>query len=226
MLISMTSGSLFCSQCWRFCRSWIWVRTSSGTRGSRSSGSHWWSTAQCCSLAWPMPTSPVKVQQYICRMSVTCSTILWLYFNLQLKETQSTVISSWATKLAPLDITMSHVFFGEGAVALAEVLAESQQIQQLDLRQNEVKVGGLMALCLALRINSSLASLHLDHIPSHEQVGTTITAKDLTPLLLSVPVFFHWFVNGPQTALILWYRQEVLVSFMILDMSSITVSWQ
>lgn len=86
---------------------------------------------------------------------------------------------------------MSHVFFGEGAVALAEVLAESRQIQQLDLSQNEVKVGGLMALCLALRINSSLASLHLDHIPPHEQVGTTIIAKDLTPLLLSVPEFFH-----------------------------------
>ena len=54
---------------------------------------------------------------------------------------------------------------------MAEFLAESRQIQQLDLRQNEVKVGGLMALCLALRINSSLASLDLDHTPPQEQVG-------------------------------------------------------
>ncbi|TDG99310.1 hypothetical protein EPR50_G00209600 [Perca flavescens] len=59
----------------------------------------------------------------------------------------------------------------EGAVALAEFLAESRQIQGLDLRQNEVKVGGLMALCLALRINRSLASLDLDHIPPQEQLA-------------------------------------------------------
>ncbi|XP_071327554.1 protein phosphatase 1 regulatory subunit 37 [Trachinotus anak] len=57
----------------------------------------------------------------------------------------------------------------EGAVALAEFLAESHQIQRLDLRQNEVKVGGLMALCLALRINCSLASLDLDCVPQQEQ---------------------------------------------------------
>lgn len=69
---------------------------------------------------------------------------------------------------------MLNVLFGEGAVALAEFLAESRQIQQLDVRQNEVKVGGQMALCLALRINRSLASLELDHIPPQEQVGTAI----------------------------------------------------
>lgn len=70
---------------------------------------------------------------------------------------------------------MLNVVFGEGAVALAEFLAESRQIQQLDVRQNEVKVGGLMALCLALRINQSLASLDLDHI--QEQVGGTAVIR-------------------------------------------------
>lgn len=59
-------------------------------------------------------------------------------------------------------------------MALAEFLAESRQIEQLDLRQNEVKVGGLMALCLALRINHSLANLHLDHSAPQEQVGPDI----------------------------------------------------
>uniref|UniRef100_A0A3Q3FPQ6 Protein phosphatase 1 regulatory subunit 37 n=1 Tax=Labrus bergylta TaxID=56723 RepID=A0A3Q3FPQ6_9LABR len=54
--------------------------------------------------------------------------------------------------LAKTDITCE-------AVALAEFLAESHQIEQLDLCHNEVKVGGLMALCLALRINSSLTTL-------------------------------------------------------------------
>ncbi|GLD74913.1 protein phosphatase 1 regulatory subunit 37-like protein [Lates japonicus] len=57
----------------------------------------------------------------------------------------------------------------EGAVALAEFLAENHQIQRLDLRQNEVKIGGLMALCLALKINCSLVSLDLDHVPPQEQ---------------------------------------------------------
>uniref|UniRef100_A0A3Q4N5S3 Protein phosphatase 1 regulatory subunit 37 n=1 Tax=Neolamprologus brichardi TaxID=32507 RepID=A0A3Q4N5S3_NEOBR len=55
------------------------------------------------------------------------------------------------------------------AVALAEFLAESRQIQRLDLRHNEVKVGGLMALSLALKINRSLCSLHVDHMPQQEE---------------------------------------------------------
>ena len=58
-----------------------------------------------------------------------------------------------------------------GAVALAEYLAESHQIQQLDLQGNEVRLGGLMALCLALRINLSLATLDLDSTPSPQQVS-------------------------------------------------------
>uniref|UniRef100_A0A3Q3JEB6 Protein phosphatase 1 regulatory subunit 37 n=1 Tax=Monopterus albus TaxID=43700 RepID=A0A3Q3JEB6_MONAL len=58
------------------------------------------------------------------------------------------------------------------AVALAEFLAENHHIQRLDLRQNQVKLGGLMALCLALRINRSLASLDLDHMPPQEQSPT------------------------------------------------------
>lgn len=65
-------------------------------------------------------------------------------------------------------------FFGEGAVALAEILAENHQIQSLDLCRNEVKLGGLMALSLALKINSSLANLDLDLIPPQEQVGSTM----------------------------------------------------
>lgn len=64
--------------------------------------------------------------------------------------------------------------FGEGAVALAEFLAENHQIQRLDLCKNEVKLGGLMALSLALKINNSLASLDLDLIPPQEQVGAAI----------------------------------------------------
>lgn len=62
---------------------------------------------------------------------------------------------------------------------MAEFLAENHYIQCLDLRQNNVKVGGLMALCLAMKINQSLANLDLDNVPLEEQVGafTTISKK-------------------------------------------------
>ena len=71
-----------------------------------------------------------------------------------------------------------------GAVALAEYLAESPQIQQLDLRGNEVRLGGLMALCLALRINLSLATLDLDSTPTHQQVSPC-TGQTLRSSLVS-----------------------------------------
>ena len=47
-----------------------------------------------------------------------------------------------------------------GAIALAEVLAESRYLTHVDLRENEIRVAGLMALSLALRMNHKL--LHLD----------------------------------------------------------------
>lgn len=66
-----------------------------------------------------------------------------------------------------------------GTVAMAEYLAESPQIRRLDLQGNEVRVGGLMALCLALRINLSLATLDLDSTPQHEQVSPCMRGPDI-----------------------------------------------
>ncbi len=43
---------------------------------------------------------------------------------------------------------------------MAEVLAESRYLVHVDLRENEIRVAGLMALCLALRMNHYL--LHLE----------------------------------------------------------------
>ncbi|KAG7261950.1 hypothetical protein CRUP_017277 [Coryphaenoides rupestris] len=85
--------------------------------------------------------------------------------------------SGLQTLREPLMANRSLLHFGvacasitcEGAVAMAEYLAESPQIRRLDLQGNEVRVGGLMALCLALRINLSLATLDLDSTPQHEQ---------------------------------------------------------
>ena len=56
-------------------------------------------------------------------------------------------------------------------MALAEFLAENRHLQRLDLRQNQVRLGGLMALSLALRINRSLACLDVEPTAPQEQVG-------------------------------------------------------
>ena len=43
-----------------------------------------------------------------------------------------------------------------GIVAEAEYLAESSKLQRLDLRNNDIGLGGLMALSLVLVINYNL----------------------------------------------------------------------
>ncbi|KAL2098533.1 hypothetical protein ACEWY4_005013 [Coilia grayii] len=57
----------------------------------------------------------------------------------------------------------------EGAVALAEFIAESPQIRHVDARRNAILCGGLMAVSLALRINVSLVALDLDPTAKPEQ---------------------------------------------------------
>lgn len=57
-----------------------------------------------------------------------------------------------------------------GAVAVAEFIAESPRLLRLDLRENEIKTGGLMALSLALKVNTSLLRLDLDREPKRETV--------------------------------------------------------
>lgn len=68
-----------------------------------------------------------------------------------------------------------------GAVAVAEFIAESPRLLRLDLRENEIKTGGLMALSLALKVNHSLLRLDLDREPKKESVGNAPTR--LPPLL-------------------------------------------
>ncbi|XP_016421922.1 protein phosphatase 1 regulatory subunit 37-like [Sinocyclocheilus rhinocerous] len=68
----------------------------------------------------------------------------------------------------------------EGAVTLAEILAESPQIQRLEVRQNQVLSGGLMALLLALKINRSLIRLDLDqHLKEEKEDFLVETQKTL-----------------------------------------------
>ena len=50
----------------------------------------------------------------------------------------------------------------EGAVALAEVLADSWSITRIDIRENNIQTAGLMAFAMALKVNQTLLRLDLD----------------------------------------------------------------
>ena len=58
-----------------------------------------------------------------------------------------------------------------GAIALAEVLAENKHITHMDLRDNDIRVAGLMGLQLAHRMNHTLLSLDTPKFYKVEQVS-------------------------------------------------------
>ena len=58
-----------------------------------------------------------------------------------------------------------------GAVALAEYIADTRTLLRLDLRENDLFVGGLMALTLAVKINESVVRIDLDKDLKKEQVS-------------------------------------------------------
>lgn len=57
-----------------------------------------------------------------------------------------------------------------GAIALAEVLAESKHLTHLDLKDNDVRVAGLMALQLGHRMNQTLLYMETPKSYKVEQV--------------------------------------------------------
>lgn len=81
-----------------------------------------------------------------------------------------------------------------GAVALAEFVAESTKLVRLDLRENSIKTGGLMALSLSLKVNQTVTCVDLDKEPKKESVSGTgrccpstasLDQLDFIPVLLS-----------------------------------------
>ena len=66
-------------------------------------------------------------------------------------------------------LCLSHV---TGAIALAEVLAESKHLTHIDIRENDIRVAGLMALQLAHRMNFSLLGMQTPKGYRVEQVGS------------------------------------------------------
>lgn len=59
-------------------------------------------------------------------------------------------------------------------MALAEFVAESIQLVQLDLRANSIKTAGLMALSHSLKVNRTVTRVDLDREPKKENVGLAI----------------------------------------------------
>jgi len=57
-----------------------------------------------------------------------------------------------------------------GAVALAEYIADSYTVSQLDLRDNDIKTAGLLALSMCLRVHQTVVRLELDQNVKKEQV--------------------------------------------------------
>ncbi len=57
-----------------------------------------------------------------------------------------------------------------GAVALAEFIAESPRLVRVDIRENDIKTGGLMALSLSLKVSQSVTRIDVDREPKKESV--------------------------------------------------------
>lgn len=56
-------------------------------------------------------------------------------------------------------------------MVLAEFVAESRLIQRLDICENLIGTGGLLALSHALKFNQTLVKVELDKRPKEEEVS-------------------------------------------------------
>lgn len=59
---------------------------------------------------------------------------------------------------------------------MAEFIAESINLVRLDLRENDIKTGGLMALSLALRVSQSVTRIDLDKDPKKDSVSNFLSS--------------------------------------------------
>lgn len=65
-------------------------------------------------------------------------------------------------------------FLPIGAVALAEFIADSPRLLRVDLRENDIKTGGLMALSLSLKISQTVTRVDIDKEPKKESVSVSL----------------------------------------------------
>lgn len=53
---------------------------------------------------------------------------------------------------------------------MAEYIADNTRIQRIDLRENDVRIAGLMALSLSAKVNTTIIRIDLDKEPKKENV--------------------------------------------------------
>ena len=91
------------------------------------------------------------------------------------------------TVFEPLIFDRSHqqllLIITAGAIALAEVLAENKHITHMDLRDNDIRVAGLMGLQLAHRMNHTLLHLDTPKFYKVEQVSLCTNLSGEDPLI-------------------------------------------
>ena len=61
-----------------------------------------------------------------------------------------------------------------GAIALAEVIGDNTVVERVDLRDNDIRVAGLMALALAHRVSHHLFRLDMKRNLRVEQVQQSV----------------------------------------------------
>lgn len=67
-----------------------------------------------------------------------------------------------------------------GAVAIAEFIADSYTVSQFDLRENDIKTAGLLALSMCLKVHQTVTRLELDQTVKKEQVSLTVSLNSET----------------------------------------------
>ena len=82
----------------------------------------------------------------------------------------------------------SHCYSSSGAIALAEYIADTKCVNRIDLRENDIKTAGLMALSHALKVNLSMHRLDLDKETKKERVSPCYGYKNFRFRCASVPV--------------------------------------
>ena len=70
-----------------------------------------------------------------------------------------------------------------GAIALAEVIGDNTMLERLDLRDNDIRVAGLMALALAHRVSHHLFRLDIKRNIKVEQVCPSVDSVPASCLL-------------------------------------------
>src|SRR5688500_11594647 len=108
-------------------------------------------------------------------LSLSLALSLFLLFSFSLSSSFSLLLSPFLYSFCfPLFFSVSHsislfslfffspLSFFQGAITIAEGLAENKCLLRLELRSNNVSLAGFLALSHALRVNQTIFKIMLD----------------------------------------------------------------